>query len=260
MAVAARKGERRPGPPGSRCFLVAPDQWGAPEVKLSLRETRHLRQVLRLPVGAIVEITDGQGRRGQAEVVSLGPGAASLRLLSEALPVGESPLALTLALALCRADSFDLVVRQATELGVQRLVPFFAARSLIRPEHWRSSRLERWRRLALETLKSSQRQQAPVVDPPVSLAEAVQGPEPIKIMFWEEVRHRSSAEVVTASEPPTAVRVIIGPEGGLTAAEAQAAQEAGCYLLGLGPRRLRVETAAVAALAIVQHKWGDLSW
>lgn len=244
----------------SRCFLVAPEQWQEPILKLSPTETHHLARVLRLPVGSVVEVTDGQGRRGRAEIVSLTPSEASLRLVAEIPEVTESPLAVTLAQALCRADSFDLIVRQATELGLQRLLPFFAARSLIRPESWRPARMQRWQRLAREALKSSERRQLPLIEAPVDLATVLSQPEPVKIMFWEEKRRMLEGGGAPLPEKQGGVLLIIGPEGGFTPAEVEAAQEAGCRILGLGPRRLRVETAAVAALAIIQHKWGDMVW
>lgn len=244
----------------SRCFLVAPDQWQEPILTLSPTETHHLARVLRLPVGSVVEVTDGLGRRGRAEVLSLSASEARLRLVAEVPAVTESPLPVTLAQALCRADNFDLIVRQATELGLQRLLPFFAARSLIRPESWRPARLQRWQRLAQEALKSSERQRLPLIEAPVDLATVLRQPEPVKIMFWEEKRQQPEGGGGPVLENPGGVLLIIGPEGGFTAAEVEAAQAAGCWLLSLGPRRLRVETAAVAALAIIQHKWGDMAW
>lgn len=242
-----------------RCFLVTPEQWQAPEIKLSPRESHHLARVLKLAPGSLVEITDGLGRRGRAEVLQVATDGVRLRLLAEIPATKESPLALTLALALCRADIFDLVVRQATELGLRRLVPFFAARSLVQPHHWRPARLERWQRLAREALKSSERSWQPVIEPPVTLPAVLARPEAVKLLFWEG-RREDGGSSVSLPEKPAEVLIIIGPEGGFAPAEIAAAQAAGCQLLGLGPRRLRVETAAVAALAIVQHRWGDLAW
>lgn len=248
----------RPGASGRR-FFVPPEHITASEVGLSGAETHHLARVLRLGVGARVEIFDGQGRDYEAEVVALEPEGARLRILRERPIQAESPLMLTLGIALARAATFDQVVRQATEMGVTRLIPFYAARSLADLRGRQQSRLPRWQRLARETLKSCQRQRIPEITLPQSFAEVLQGPEAVKIMFWEEKRTRSPATLLTTRPTPASVRLLIGPEGGFTRTEAEQAQAAGFELLGLGPRRLKVETATLAALAIIQYAWGDLA-
>lgn len=206
-----------------------------------------------------MEIYDGQGREYEAEVAALEPGGARLRILTETRSRSESPLAITLGLGLARSETFDLVVRQATEMGVTRLIPFFCQRSLVKPASRGDFRQQRWQRLARQTLKSCQRQLVPQIDSPQSFAAVLQGDEAMKIMFWEEKRAASPENLLQVRPTPDSVRVLIGPEGGFSVEEAEQAQEAGFALLGLGPRRLKVETAALTALAIIQYAWGDLA-
>ncbi|MFP3867874.1 MAG: RsmE family RNA methyltransferase [Desulfobacteraceae bacterium] len=243
---------------GRRRFFAPPDQITGSAIRLSASETHHLARVLRLGIGARVEIFDGQGQEYEAEVRALEAGEARLQIIRVLPERAPAALFLTLGLALARAETFELVVRQATEMGVTRLIPFYCERSLVNPAGRQTSRQRRWQRLALETLKSCQRSRLPEIHLPQSFAEVLQGPEAVKIMFWEEKRSQPPGRLLSLT-PPASVRLLIGPEGGFTAAEAQQAQTAGFVLAGLGPWRLKVETAALAALAIIQYAWGELA-
>jgi 16S rRNA (uracil1498-N3)-methyltransferase len=241
-----------------RRFFAGPEQFLNDEVVLSPSETHHLIRVLRLSLGERVEVSDGCGRIFSAEISLLEPAAARLRILSELSTSLESNLQITLGLALARSETFDLIVRQVTEMGIFRLIPFHATRSLIRPEGWKKARHSRWLRLAQGALKSSQRQVLPEIMTPVDFLQVLEGPEDLKLMFWEDHRDHDFKADLASWPRPQSVRALIGPEGGFTAAEAAAAQNAGFLLKGLGPRRLRVETAAMAAVTVLQYLWGDL--
>ncbi len=119
-------------------------------------------------------------------------------------------------------------------------------------------RLERWQRLARETLKSCQRPQLPEIAAVQDFAAILSGPEEVKLLFWEDERGGGLTDLL-ARPRPAGVRVLIGPEGGFSAAEAAQARAAGFRLASLGPRRLKVETAALAALTLLQYAWGDLA-
>ena len=241
-----------------RRFFAEPSQFLADEVILSPSETHHLVKVLRLAVGERVEVSDGCGRIYAAAISRLEPTGARLRILEELNTGLESTLQITLGLALVRSETFDLVVRQVTEMGIFRLIPFHSARSLIRPGGWKKTRHSRWLHLAQEALKSSQRLVMPQIVTPVEFLQVLEGPEDLKIMFWEDQRKYNVKVDLTSWPRPQSVRGLIGPEGGFTATEVAAAQNAGFLLMGLGPRRLRVETAALAAVTVLQFLWGDL--
>jgi 16S rRNA (uracil1498-N3)-methyltransferase len=107
-------------------------------------------------------------------------------------------------------------------------------------------------------LKSCQRSLLPVIEPPLEFAQVLAGPEEVKLIFWEEERGGGLRRCLDRPRP-AAARLLIGPEGGFSAQEVSWAQEAGFRVASLGPRRLKVETAALAALALLQHAWGDLA-
>lgn len=241
-----------------RRFFAGPEQFHGDEVVLSPSESHHLIRVLRLSKGDRVEVSDGCGRIFSAEISRLEPAATRLHILAEVTTDLESTLQLTLGLALVRSETFDLILRQATEMGIFRLIPFHCSRSLVRPAGWKKARHNRWLHVAQGALKSSQRQLLPEITLPVEFLHVLDGPEDLKILFWEDQRQHDSKIDLTSWTRPQSVRALIGPEGGFTDTEVAAAQNAGFLLMGLGPRRLRVETAAIAAVTVLQYLWGDL--
>jgi 16S rRNA (uracil1498-N3)-methyltransferase len=241
-----------------RRFYAHPRQFSQDVVTLDPEETLHLARVLRLGVGAKVQVCDGQGGNFAAQVATLEPGGATLRILGRLDAWGESPLDLVLGVGLAKGEAADEVVRRTTEMGVSRIFPFTSERSeRLTPER-AARRRERWRRLARESLKSCQRSLLPVIEPPRDFAAALDGPEEVKLIFWEEERGGGLPSVLHLPRPRD-VRVLIGPEGGFSAGEAALAREAGFRVVSLGPRRLKVPTAALAAVTLIQYAWGDLA-
>ncbi len=241
-----------------RRFYANPRQFNQDLVTLDPEETLHLARVLRLSVGARVEVTDGQGGNFTAEIASLEPGRATLRILGRRDSWGESPLPLVLGIGLAKGEALDEVMRRATEMGVSRIIPFISERSeRLTPERAKRRR-ERWERLARESLKSCQRSLLPVIEAPRDFAAVLEGPEAVKLIFWEEERGGGLKSTLQVDRPRD-VRVLIGPEGGFSSAEATQAREAGFRVVSLGPRLLKVPTAAMAALTLIQFAWGDLA-
>lgn len=241
-----------------RRFYSPPERFQNDTVRLDPEETRHLARVLRLGVGERVEVCDGRGRNVEAQITELDPKGAQLRVLRELAYWGESPLRLVLGIGLAKGEALDGVVRQATEMGVQRIIPFVSERSeRVTPERARRRR-ERWQRLTREMIKSCQRSVLPEIEAVQDFAGILPGSEEVKLIFWEEERG-GGLQALLSMPQPGAVRVLIGPEGGFSAAEIEQAQAAGFRVGSLGPRRLKVETAALAALTLLQHTWGDLA-
>jgi 16S rRNA (uracil1498-N3)-methyltransferase len=241
-----------------RRFYAHPRQFDQDLVTLDPEETLHLARVLRLSVGARVEVCDGEGGNFAARVATLEPPGATLRILDKLDSWGESPLPVVLGIGLAKGEAMDEAVRQATEMGVTRIFPFISERS----ERLTPERLERrrgrWQRLARESIKSCQRSMLPLIEPPRDFAAALEGPEEVKLIFWEEERDGGLKSFCQLPRPQD-VRVLIGPEGGFSPGEAALAREAGFHVVSLGPRRLKVATAALAAITLIQYAWGDLA-
>lgn len=224
-------------------------------VTLAADEARHLREVLRLKPGDQVSVFDGAGKEFRAHVAQARREFAELELDEEIEPARpESPLQITLAVALLKGEKFDLVVQKATELGVTKIVPLITrfADIKLRDNTDASKRVTRWQRIALEAAKQSGRAVVPQIER-VSPFESVLSPSNPCLMFSER-EGRGLTQIDTGR-----VTAIIGSEGGWSDEELEEARTAGAQIVTLGGRILRAETAAITAAALLQHRFGDLN-
>jgi len=233
-------------------FFVTADRLRAGQVTLSPSEARHVR-VRRLVVGDPVALFDGEGHSCDGVITAIARGEMTVAV-TERLPdlAAESPLTLTLAVAMLKADRMDWVIEKATELGATHIVPFTSRYSLARPS---SNRRRRWQDIARSAAKQSGRSRVPGLHEPTTFDLVVERPADERLVFWEAQAGQGALDGGTPH--PSTVLAVVGPEGGFTREEAAAAVRAGCRLVSLGPRILRAETAAVAAVALCQHVWGD---
>lgn len=258
--------------------LYAPDAsalWdqGGRELALAAEEAHYVGQVLRLRVGEAVELFDGGGRRFAARLDQIARREAQLSLEAEVAGLRLGALRLTLIQAVSAADKMDWTIEKATELGVARIQPVLSQRSKIRLDADRAARRhEHWLRVLIAASMQSQRDELPRLDPVQSLDEALTATPPGSGLVLvppsaagslPALAHWSgpsapSAQTATAGEAHTHISLLIGPESGLEAAEVDAALAAGFIGVSLGPRILRTETAGLAALAILQARFGDL--
>ena len=254
----------------TRRRFYAPQAAFAPDKKsvtLSSEETRHLRDVLRLLAGDEIYVFDGAGREFHCVVEVIAKDATELRVIAEVAPARpESPLNLTLAIALLKGEKFDLVIQKATELGVKRIMPLDTNRADVRLRNSvdEQKRVTRWRRIALEAAKQSGRALLPEITASLSLkallmscAEGEDSTSAIWLMFSER-GGRSLAETNNLAGRPAGVIAVVGPEGGWADEELKLAQDTGWEIVTLGGRTLRAETAAIAIVSLLQHRFGDL--
>lgn len=244
-----------------RRFYLHPDVIDSGDLALDGSNAIHLRRVLRLGPGDRVVVFDGTGREFDAHIDRFIGDRVALCLTGQRQVQSESPLWITLAQGYLKEGKMDDLVRQGTELGVTRFVPFFAARSVARPDAGKLSvRMRRWERIALEALKQCRRSRVPDIGPAATLDDIVglSAGADLKIVFWEETQLPLADLSAGLSAMPREVFLLMGPEGGLGAEEVDRLIRAGFVAVGLGPRILRAETATVAACALVQHLFGDL--
>ncbi|MFL6212010.1 MAG: 16S rRNA (uracil(1498)-N(3))-methyltransferase [Pyrinomonadaceae bacterium] len=236
------------------------------EVVLSREESAHLTSVLRLRVGDEAFVFDGTGREFRCMVAAAGGRERRARLTVGAEVAAqrpESPLRLTLAVALLKGEKFDTVVQKATELGVVRIVPVATVRADVRLQAGRdaSARVARWQRLALEAAKQSGRAFVPTVAAPLSLSDLLMDEERAgnaRLLFTERDGRGLRETINEGGAPPSILTALTGPEGGWADEELAQADAAGWQLVTLGGRILRAETAAIVVSALLQHLWGDL--
>jgi 16S rRNA (uracil1498-N3)-methyltransferase len=223
-------------------------------VTLTADEARHLREVLRLKPGDEVQVFDGVGKEFQAIVLQARRESAELELKNEIeTSRPESPLQLTLAVALLKGEKFDLVVQKGTELGVNRFVPLTTryADIRLRDEADAAKRVARWQRIALEAAKQCGRSVVPEVTLPVSFESVIE--ENSCVLLSERGGRPLNTDLKTRN-----LVAVVGSEGGWSDEELEQARAANVPLVTLGGRVLRAETAAIAAAVLFQHLYGDL--
>jgi 16S rRNA (uracil1498-N3)-methyltransferase len=215
-------------------------------VEVAGEDGHHLARVLRLREGETVTVTDGSGRWRPYRIADAGAGAAVVHLSATGPPEQEPELVprLGVAFALTKGDKPDLVVQKLTELGVDRIVPVLAERSVARPAPARAAAAaERWRRIAREAARQCRRARLPVVEELRPLADLAGHPAVV-------VAERGGGPAEALGAPPGGeVLAVVGPEGGLTEAEVEALGP--WARVGLGPYVLRAETAALAAATVL---------
>ena len=228
-------------------------------VTLSADEARHARDVLRLVPGDEVFVFDGEGceyRGAISEVTSRTMTVGIVEQVEPAKP--ESPLDLTLGVALLKSEKFDLVVQKATELGVTRIVPLITDRAdvKIREPQDAKRKLERWQRIALESAKQCGRARVMKIEAPTRLADALSELSNAERKFF--FAERSGQQLGNDDSRLESVAALIGPEGGWTDQEIERASGSGWEIVTVGGRTLRAETAAIVVAALLQHRFGDL--
>jgi len=213
-------------------------------VALEGDELHHAR-VVRVRDGEEVEVFDGRGGAWIAAAREL----PSVELLRPVDVDREPRVALHLAMAIINLDKFELVLQKATELGARSIVPLVTARIEVRAERYRGKG-ERWQKIVFEAVKQSGRARVPVIEEPAAFDDVVRRAG-TKILFDADAE---------PSPPPhfDAATLFVGPEGGWSDDELRLARENGCAFARLGARRLRAETAAIVATALVAARAGDL--
>jgi 16S rRNA (uracil1498-N3)-methyltransferase len=217
---------------------------------------RHLRTVLRLGPGDEFSATDGAGFEYRVRVEHLGRDRGRALVLGRTEPLRESTLDLVLAQALPKGDRFSFVLEKATELGVRGIRPLLSERTVAAGG---AAAVARWRRIIESAVAQSGRTRLPVVHPLCSFEEMSANPSPpeLRLLLWEHAAE-GLREVIDSRPAPRSVLVAIGPEGGWSEREVQRARQAGFVAVRFGPRILRTDTAGIAALAVIQSRWGDL--
>ena len=237
-----------------RLFLPAVLDEGATLV-LSEERAHYLKTVLRLRVGAELVVFDGAGDEFEAEVDALSRAESRLRLGSRRVRSAESPLSLHLGLGISRGDRMDLVIQKAVELGVSAISPLIAERTVVRlDDERRATRWVHWQRVAQSACEQCHRNRTPQLAEPQPLKRWLDAVRGTRLLLDPAGPH------AIGDVAPTAEGIVLlsGPEGGFSPCERAQAEAAGFMRVRFGPRILRAETAAIAALTAAQLLWGDL--
>ena len=224
-------------------YYTPPENITGEELTLEAEESAHLTRVMRRRAGDEILVADGQGTAYAATITSVERRQTLCRITARHPEYNEPTQRLTLAVGLIKNPSrFDVLVEKATELGVARIIPLLTQRTI---RH--APRTERWRSIALAAMKQSGRSRLPRIEEPATLGEVLSGVKDAAAA----ILHERATGTPLAELGHGLGLVLIGPEGGFTDEETQEAIEAGCREASLGTRRLRTETAAVVAAALI---------
>ena len=245
--------------PKTRIF-VAPEHLTADRAVLTGSGYHHLRHVLRFKPGDELVVFDGAGRECFGVLEMFQGETAVARILGDAGRSTESALDLTIAPCLAKGKKIDLVVEKVIELGADRVCVVTSERSVGRLDPAQAlDRVERWRRIAKSAAEQSGRTVMPVIERIRTFEEFVahKPADTLGLLFAIGAEKTPASSLRQGNPDVSRVIAMIGPEGGFSPEEVEFAQRHGFLAVGLGPRVLRTETAALAALAAIHALWGD---
>ncbi len=222
---------------------------------LGPQETRHLVQVLRLKKGAEITLFNGDGHDYPALLEVCSKKQAVAEVLSKSQQESPPPLAIHLGIGVSRGERMDFALQKSVELGVSTITPLFTERSVVQLQGERlQKRIQHWRQVVISACEQSGRKRLPDVHEPAALDRWIQTEDNTYALLLD---HRSTSSMSDLDPPADKVRLLIGPEGGLSEEERGQARSSGFRGVRLGPRVMRTETAPLAAIAAIQTLWGD---
>jgi 16S rRNA (uracil1498-N3)-methyltransferase len=256
-----------------REFFYAPlENFTADTITLTGDEHAHLTRVLHHQIGDRVTVVDGAGLAAESEIFEIGKTVTRLRPIKKSRRLGEPFVHLTLAQAVPKGNRFDWMIEKGTEIGVSAFIPLICERSEVTPGPGKN---ERWHRLALAAMKQSCRSICPAISEPVMFGALCRRASTLPAAFatgqsgrlrefdFVLLAHEGAgdplSQLVNRSSKPRIGLVMIGPEGGFSDNEIKLAREADLTFFGMGPRRLRAETAGLVAAMKILAAFGELN-
>lgn len=242
-------------------FFVFPERIDQQMIAVTGDVLVHLRDSLRITVGETLWFNNGQGARYRVEITDVSKRAVTARILETIQePLCRTPR-LILGQSLLKGEKMDWVIQKATELGVSEIVPIESQHSVVQLKADRvGHQLARWQRIALEAAQQSEQWRIPTIARPQSLSKLLtsRATGTITLMLAERREGKSLQTVNLPQDATGSMLVLIGPEGGWSKEEIQITEQARVEPITLGQQILRSETAAIAAISILQSRLGEL--
>jgi len=226
-------------------------------------EAKHILKVLRMGPGDRFILMDGKGARFLALIESAGPHEVSVCLEKPLPEPPPSPVEIILCQSLLKSRKMDYLIQKTSELGVDSIMPFSSERTVVRLKKDRlPGRMKHWREIARSSAKQSDRAVPARIESLFPLNELVakwKEEDALKVVLWEEEGSQDLKGLLRETSIQKKFIGMVGPEGGFSRQEIEAAKDADFVSASLGHRILRSETAAITVVAAVQYEWGDLS-
>jgi 16S rRNA (uracil1498-N3)-methyltransferase len=230
-------------------------------LKLSDDAFGHIVRVLRLAEGELVTLFNGnESYQYSAKLIEVKKKHASVEIISRNMVANESPLNIHLGQAISRGDRMDFTLQKSVELGVNKITPLFTERCGVKLSAERlAKKHEQWQKIVISACEQSGRCIVPEVTEPLFLQDWLnQETDSLKLNLHPKAEHSIMTLPIEDSIIEQRIRLLIGPEGGLSDEEISQANDAGFQDILLGPRVLRTETAALTAITALQCRFGDL--
>ena len=224
---------------------------------LDTDKTHRLQKVMRARVGEALTVFNGGGGEYTATLVAMTKKSATLELTHFIDIERESPFKVTLIQGISRGNRMDYTIQKSVELGVNQIIPVATTRSMVKLDEQRqASRLDHWMGVIHHACEQCGRNTLPKLNEPLALKDIARLANIEQAFFLDT---QSDLALNAATPPSGSCYIIAGPEGGFSDTEREWIRNLGVSAIKLGPRILRTETAALAALSVMQQLWGDLS-
>ncbi len=243
-------------------FFVERENFKENEILIQGDDVKHIYKVLRLEPGDKISINDCKGKEYIGQISEVNKLEVKVSLLNEIELNNESPLKISLYQGLPKSAKMDLIVQKATELGVSEITPVVTQRVVVKNELGEFRKTDRWRRIALEACKQSKRSIIPQINPPIEFEELINELKDFDLIVvpYENEDGRGIKNILKDIDGKIikSAAVIIGPEGGFEETEIDNLRSCGAYIVTLGPRILRTETAGFVAISMLMYDLGDM--
>ncbi len=245
-------------------FIVDPNSIQNGQVKLEGDDLKHLRKVLRLGPGDLINVFDGCGKEYEAKVLNVDKACAIAEIVSSFLTDTEPQIKLTLFQGLPKGEKMDLIIQKGVELGVHRFIPVITDRTVVQLDRKDGEKkAERWSKIAREASKQCRRALVPEISVPLSLDEAISEFEKydaVLLLYENESKKclKETLKCYTINKIKD-IALFVGPEGGFTPYEVEKYTKLGFDITSLGERILRTETAAISVISIIMYEMGELN-
>jgi len=225
-------------------------------LKITGAEAHHISRVMRHKIGDMVYVTDGNGNEYQTMLKKIESKTIEASIINKTRNAREPLAKITLAQAMIKGSHFDLIIEKTTELGVHKIIPVKTERTIVSLS---AHKLERFKKIILTAIKSSTRTHIPSLQKPTTLENLLPAfaDYDLVVLAYEDEKKLRLADIIR-DRIYTNILLIIGPEGGFTKNEIAQAQSFGAQPITIGARRLRAETAAIAALSILLYQLKEM--
>ncbi len=240
-------------------FFVPPSAIQADSIHFPAEVSAQITRVLRLEVWDVVVVLDDLGSAFEVQLESLSAKECQGKVIRQYPAENEPSTALVLLVCLTQREKFEWILQKGTELGVSAFMPVITSRTLIQKIEEVSQKTERWQRILKEAAEQCERGRVPKLLLPMQLKNALlQESAQLNLVLNVDEAHLGLKQALNQAPTASSIRLLIGPEGGFSSEEIALAQKADYASVTLGPRILRMETAAIVAAAVVMTEKGEL--